>query len=227
MDSFTLLFDLLDFLESKIINGYKKSIVFLERKRCNEHVPTFSGIVQQQQAESRQQSIKRKLVNSPASQSRPKNLPPQQRGTRENVTAFKVAPAPAPKPVKPKFDRAIHLSNVENVTTTEMITSYVADTFSLKPNEEFRCTMLVKKGTDVSTLSFVSFKVDFFNDSFDRLMNAGSWPNGSLIREFVPQERPKIELGSFIQPNKVSKTNEKNDLSHVINGGANSQETSN
>ena len=48
---------------------------------------------------------------------------------------------------------------------------------------------LVPKDKDVTTLSFVSFKVSLDPELKDRALNAASWPAGLLFREFIDQPK--------------------------------------
>lgn len=97
-----------------------------------------------------------------------------------------------------------------------MVNDYISQNTQLKPIEDFRCTLLVKKDKDINTLSFVSYKVDVNTDHFEELIDVNFWPQGSFIREFVPQERKQSTLADFVnvqsindsnQPNKMPKTN--------------------
>lgn len=60
---------------------------------------------------------------------------------------------------------------------------------SLKDKSKFNCTMLVKKGQDLSAFTYISAKVDVTNKDFDRLMNMDLWPNYVTAREFVRMDK--------------------------------------
>lgn len=67
----------------------------------------------------------------------------------------------------------------------------------------------MKKGQDLSTLKFVSFKVAVNQDEFDVLMDPDVWPENVMVREFLQN----VTLGDYFPalPNR----NEKNQKSPI------------
>ena len=62
---------------------------------------------------------------------------------------------------------------------------FIASNASLVPNVDFKCSLLVKKGQDIEKLSFVSYKVDYFEDKCALLEEEEFWDPGVQIRPFV------------------------------------------
>lgn len=179
---------------------------------------SFSQIMRQQNTDNRTNKRSANEMNAPSS-SKPKHLPKQKECTRAIENKLKAATPTEPKVRKPKFDNAIHVSRIQTSVTLEDMTNYIIENAKMKPDDEFKCTLLVKKDKDLSTLSFVSYKIDVIADKFNQLMDVSFWPRGLLIREFVPQERIRSTLGDFLstsatkestQMNKLHKQNEKN-----------------
>lgn len=129
-------------------------------------------------------------------------LPQQKKGTRTGNVGLDVAPNPKPSP---KFAKSIHISRIATSVTIDKITEYVCTSANIQPNVDFRCTLLVKRDKDLSTLSFISYKIDVTEDKFDQLMNVDFWPEGVLIRQFVPIDRQPIQFANFsaTSPNEI------------------------
>lgn len=173
----------------------------------------FAQILKEQRSQSRQStSMKRTAaaMKTPTN-SKPKKLPQAKVGTRSISSNLKIAPAPKPKP---KLDRAIHVSRMDTSVTVEILNEYISQNTQLKLNENFKCSLLVKKDVDISKLTFISFKVDVDSDNFNVLSDVDFWPQGAMIREFISQPKT-AKFGDFLernqndesmQPNKVIRT---------------------
>lgn len=132
-------------------------------------------------------------------------------GTRTTSNALKVAQPQAPKP---KLEKSIHVSRIDTSVSLDIFTEYILENSQLKSPEDLKCSLLVKKDTDISKLSFISFKVDVNGENFAKLIDVNFWPQGSFIREFISQpktatlgsfmRRPSIDVDA-IQPNKLPK----------------------
>lgn len=179
---------------------------------------SFSQVMRQQATENRKNKHTANEINAPLS-SKPKHLPKQKECTRTIENKLKAAPAISTKIHKPKFENSIHVSRIQTSVTLEDMTNYIIENADIKPDDEFKCTLLVKKDKDLSKLSFVSYKIDVIADKFDQLMDVNFWPKGLLIREFVPQERNQATFGDFwsgsaakesTQLNKLHQQKEKN-----------------
>lgn len=196
---------------------------------------SFSNMVKQQHDQRQTFPLKRKMAtnNDAAGQttsiqlpnsskqmySKPKNLPQPKTGKRLGAVGLMAAPKVKPKP---KFDKALHVSRIEPSVTVEQMNDYIKSNTKLIENEDFKCTLLVKKDKDISTLSFVSFKIDICVDKCEQLTDEDFWPEGVQIRSFVP---PTPTFADFLttspgnmntQPNKISKQNEqKNEIEQM------------
>lgn len=87
-------------------------------------------------------------------------------------------------PVK-KF---IYASKFTNTTTPEALRKFLSGKLMVAEGE-MDCRLLVAAGREVSSLSFVSFKIEVGLDLFNKLMQPDIWPSGVLVREFI--SRPK------------------------------------
>lgn len=184
---------------------------------------SFSQIVNEQRLLNRQSTArKRPAAAMKTPTNKPKNLPPQKMGTRTIQSDLKVVSAPQRQQIqKPNFDKSIHVSRIDKSVTLEMINEYISQNSQLKQTENFRCSLLVKKDKDVTTLTFVSFKVDVNSEHFDLLNDVNFWPEGVLIREFIPKTKTLADfMEGRSQPNKMSKSVEadsKNEASSLNN----------
>lgn len=198
---------------------------------------SFSNIVKQQQIQQRidgrmTPSAKRKLndaTTTKTTSTKPKDIPPAKMGKRTGHVALAVAPAPIktirrPKPNdvqksdSPAFDKSLHVSRIATSMTVDDMNNFITSETSLVPNVDFKCTRLVKKDQSIETLSFISFKIDYFEEKCALLAEEDFWPDGAMIRPFIPSHT----LGDFLtkspntsnrRPNKMAKTTtEKNEI---------------
>lgn len=198
---------------------------------------SFSNIVKQQHDQRHTFPLKRKMAtnndtvgqtpniqlpnSSKQMYSKPKNLPQPKTGKRLGAAGLMAAPKVKPKP---KFDKALHVSRIVTSFTVEQMNDYITSNTELIENEDFKCTLLVKKGKDISTLSFVSFKIDICGEKCEQLTDEDFWPEGVQIRSFVP---PTPTFADFLttspgnmntQPKKITKQNEEknenNEMDH-------------
>lgn len=106
------------------------------------------------------------------------------------------------KPLSPKSPKAppkksIWISRLHRDTSEADITEYVKRvTNSLS---EFIVRKLVKKDRDISTYSFVSFRITCSLELFDVLINNDIWPSSVNIREFEAMPyQGGVVLGEFL-----------------------------
>jgi hypothetical protein len=120
---------------------------------------------------------------------------------------------------KPKFEKALFVSRLDPTTTCEQMVNYIKEHTPVNDETRFHVHKMVKKDADVTTLRFVSFKIELNVADLDVLDDGSLWPDGSIVREFKPA--PKNELGNYFPPlNHNSKPassnlNETNDLMDV------------
>lgn len=181
---------------------------------------TFASIMRRQQTEKRQPiQVKRRLEGpAPLVSTKPKNLPEPKIGKRTGAIGL-IAAAPKAK-FKPKFDKSLHVSRIDPSCTVEQLTEYITSNGTgLIANEDFKCVSLIKKGKELDTYSFISYKIDICEAKCEQLMEEEFWPDGVAIRIFVPPERT---LGDFLpstssateqqKPSKMKKPDEKNEV---------------
>lgn len=213
-------------IAKNVSNGSAANVLITESVDAIATTPkptSFSQIVNEQRLLNRQTTArKRPAAAMKTPTNRPRNLPPQKMGTRAIQSDLKVVSAPQRQQIqKPNFDKSIHVSRIDKSVTLEMINEYISQNSQLKQTENFRCSLLVKKDKDVTTLTFVSFKVDVNSEHFDILNDVNFWPEGVLIREFIPKTKTLADfMEGRLQPNKMSKSDEadsKNEASSLNN----------
>lgn len=176
----------------------------------------FSQIMQDQRTTNRNSMKRSAAAMKTPTNDKPKQLPAPKLGTRTMQSNLKIASVQAQKP---KFDKSIHVSRIDKSVSLDMVNDYIAQNSQLKPSEDFKCTLLVKKDKDINSLSFISYKIDVNSVHFAELIDVNFWPQGAYIREFIPQERKSQTLADFLpnqpeneneltHPNKVTKTND-------------------
>lgn len=94
----------------------------------------------------------------------------------------------------------------------DVLCDYIVKNTLLTDKSKFRCTMLVKRGQDLSELTYVSAKVDVTSEDFDRLMNMDLWPNYVTVREFVRTNKrnQRQTENDEMNPNKIQRRNDEN-----------------
>lgn len=152
-------------------------------------------------------------LNTPKSKA-PKVNPPKPKldapkpkiGTRMSTKGLTVVAKP-PKIEKPRYTKAVWISRLEPETTDSDIATYITENTLIKEKSKFDVHKLVKKGQDLSTLKFVSFKIAMNQDEFDVLMDPDVWPENVMVREFLQN----ATLGDYFP--ELPKRNEKNQMS--------------
>ena len=128
-----------------------------------------------------------------------RNVPKPKYGTRD-ITIGPTVNLPnsetVNKPVKPKFDKEIWVSGLHPTVTIEDMTNFVLNNTDVSNKDDFKCTLLVKKGSYLSTLDYVSFKLDIKNVHFDHLIDPATWPKQVRVREFIKSEPPKLNAST-------------------------------
>lgn len=123
------------------------------------------------------------------------------------ISPFHLKPKRAPEIP----EKAIWISRLHRDTTEDEIMSYIKDKLGIIMVEKFQVRKLVKKDRDISTYSFVSFKISCAADLYDTLINSNNWPSTCLIREFELEQKPVqvVKIGEKRSSNQESK----NDMS--------------
>lgn len=103
-----------------------------------------------------------------------------------------------------KFQKAIWVSRLHRETTEEEITLYIKEKLNITAVDEFKVHKLVKRDREISSYSFVSFKVNCSANLFKELLDENKWPNTCKIREFDNKIRtsPGSRLNEILAPQK-------------------------
>lgn len=128
---------------------------------------------------SRTRSVKDQRPNSPPRKQ--SQLPEPKVGAKANVNGSKAVPV-TKRDMKPNLDSALWFGNlrtsIRNDDVIDYITSGVLD---MVPDKE----RLVRNDVDVSTLRFVTFKVEMNADDSKILNDPVLWPQDVKVREFT------------------------------------------
>lgn len=121
--------------------------------------------------------------------------PTPKSGTKTNVNGLSTVPKPMRTiDAKPKFEKALWVSRFKPDVSNEEVANYITTSTPINDKERIAVHKLVKKDADLSTLKFVSFKIEMSAEDLDILNDSSLWPEDVLVREFVMV--PKNTLGS-------------------------------
>lgn len=120
------------------------------------------------------------------------DAPKPKMGTKTLSTRLHVVAKPQ-RIEKQKFSKAIWVSGFEPATTPEEIVEYIESETPVSDKSKFNVHKLVKKDMDVSSLRFVSFKIEVNEEEFVVLCNPDMWQENVMVREFLQNNR----LGDF------------------------------
>lgn len=138
------------------------------------------------------------------------NAPQAKVGTKTAASGLSVVLQPK-RIEKPSFQKAIWVSRLSLETSNDDISKWIIENTSVKDSEKFRVHKLVKKDLGLSTLKFVSFKVEVSEMEFEALIDPDVWPENVMIREFLKS----LTLGDFF-PTLPEQKNVKQTLSPKI-----------
>lgn len=99
---------------------------------------------------------------------------------------------------QPKFAKALYVSRLNPSVTNEELIDYIVSNTPVNDKTKFNVHKMVKKDADLSSMKFVSFKVELNAEDLDVLDDGDLWPEGVIVREFKPA--PKNELGNYFPP---------------------------
>ena len=145
------------------------------------------------------QTTRGRRLFSTAKESIPKQQPPLLLGTGSTPSPSNVI-ATVP-PVLPKF--WLYLSRIAKDVSADQICAFAKKRLGA---DDIQVTRLVAKGRDISTLSFVSFKIGMSMDLKSKALSTSTWPKGILYREFNNRSgedfwRPIPVVTSDVPPN--------------------------
>lgn len=104
------------------------------------------------------------------------------------------------------LSESIWISKFHPETTPEELENYIIEHTGVNDKSKFKCVKLVKKDSDITKLSYVSFKIDATPEVYDILNDPENWPSDKQIRPFVKITPPKRTLNDFV-PQKSNPAN--------------------
>lgn len=134
------------------------------------------------------------------------DIPKPKIGTKTDNSSLSVVPKPKIA-AKPKYTKAIWVSRLNPQTTTDEIANYIVSNTAVTDKTKFNVHKLVKKDRDLTTLKFVSFKLELCEDEFNVLVDPDAWPEEVMVREFLQN----ITLGDYF-PSLECTSKQKNSL---------------
>lgn len=103
-----------------------------------------------------------------------------------NVESLTITSSQQPQ-VEPRNE--FHLSNLSLDTTKEIISNYMW-TMGIRDISNVKVTPLVPRNRDISTLSYLSFKIDTCDEISSIIQQRDFWPPNSKFKKFVQKKRP-------------------------------------
>lgn len=82
----------------------------------------------------------------------------------------------------------IYVSRLQTTTTELKLKKFITDKFGIA-TENIECKLLVSADTDMSTLSFVSYRVLVPSSDYNRLLQRTGWPTNVISRPFKESSR--------------------------------------
>lgn len=93
--------------------------------------------------------------------------------------------------------RELYLSKFDRRTTTSDILSYIKNK-GIDDMENIRIFKLVKKNIDISTYSYVTFKIETTIDISEALLEDHFWPVSCTIKNFISKNSSFVTLDNFL-----------------------------
>lgn len=135
------------------------------------------------------------VVNETPNTSKPLQTPrsnkPVMVGTSNNVIGKPIEDNRRPKMVMP--EKAIWLSRIHRDTTEAEIMTYIKESIGIT-SPDITVRKLVKKDRDLSSYTFVSFRVTCSTSNFAKLIDPMYWPSNCQMREFEFEQRSSMAV---------------------------------
>lgn len=151
--------------------------------------PSFSSVVRRQFkpfAQSETPKSSRPVMSNERKQT------PALTGTSTKLIGKPLSPNPAKQRQGLNIaTKAIWVSKLHRDTTEDEILAYVRDEFGIEI-DQLKARKLIKKDREVSSYTFISFKITCPANLFGGLMDVNKWPANVQIREFTMSPRPSI-----------------------------------
>lgn len=118
----------------------------------------------------------------------PRSIKPVVNGTSTKVIGKPISPDQNRRNVRSNVpstnQKAIWVSGLHRDTTEQEMESYVKGLLGGAATDQFQIRKLVKKDRELSSYSFVSFKITCPESNFGTLLDPNNWPSNSRLREF-------------------------------------------
>lgn len=173
------------------IKANNENISSLQKSLNQTPVRAYANVVKQ--------GLPNRAVNGTPRSSRPKQTPrfnkPVLSGTSTHLIGKPISPTQLKRNDRPKAppkpEKAVWISRLHRETSEEELALYIKNSIGIT-SADITVRKLVKKDRDISTYSFVSFRVTCSASNFATLMDPTCWPSSSQIREF------ELEQGSSV-----------------------------
>lgn len=103
-----------------------------------------------------------------------------------------------------RLGRSLWASRFHPETTVEQVLEYLMEKVGCN-GDQLNCRKLVKKDADLTSMQFVSFKIDSNEDIFKVMENPQIWPKYIMIREFNAENK-----GANLRTARLSEVSEVN-----------------
>lgn len=182
--------------KSQMLNSTPKPLKSTSQPKKSAPTPSFANVLRKN---AQHQSAKRQRTEENVRAKFNGDKPKAKIGTKQIAGPSGLSVVAKPKrPEKPSFTKAIWVSRLNPETTTEQIAEYIVKNTSITDKAKFNVHKLVKKDRELSTLKFVSFKIEANQEEFDVLSEPDIWPEDVMVREFLKDRT----LGDFFPPLK-------------------------
>ena len=160
-------------------------------------VPSFASVFHENASSSNTFETHFPKFNDNRHTSKPKKSV----STPQKPSIFGTSTATIGRPLSPRAPpkKSIWISRLHRDTTEDDIEQYIKTAITSSCDVAVR--KLVKKDRDLTSYSFVSFRVTCTADFFDALMDPKIWPSTVTVREFeaIPNQNT-TNFGSFFKP---------------------------
>lgn len=163
-------------LYSTVLRSKRKSLFMTpvsgKRKRLNDNDEHNGDSDEHKMAKQRQSMVPKPLY-----------------GRSEAVIGQKPKPKELGTWNRRVFEKSLRVAGLDPSTTVEELSEFLVTHTSSVDKSKFNCVMLVKKGQDLSELTYVSAKIDVSSEDFENLLNMDLWPNYVTVREFIRMDK--------------------------------------
>lgn len=113
----------------------------------------------------------------------------------------------SPSPYE-RLNKFIYVSRLQTDVTAEKVTEYIRSKMPEMNDADISLRLLVKKDTNLSELTFVSFRLACTEAHYEQLMDPSFWPAHVMIGEFLENDRRPPKAVALIKTPVVDLTND-------------------